>query len=258
METVRSTLSDAGFELAPFLRALVICIVILAIAWLFGGWLRRRLQRTLSARSFGRNGAILIGRLSSIVVFTMAFATILGVLGVDSTGLLAFLGAFTVALGLSLQDVFKNFFSGVFLLMERPFRVGDVIKVREVEGEVMGIDVRTTQVRIHDESVVMIPNSVMFTDVLTNRSRAGWRRFDLSIEAKGRTVVETERLVHETLGPMAGVARPIASPTVVSASHELTKLDISLLVETRAHLRQDIVDALVNAAGEGELTVTQQ
>jgi small conductance mechanosensitive channel len=257
MDTVRSTLSDAGFELAPVLRALVICVIILAGAWLFGGWLRRRLQRSLSAKSFGRNGAILIGRLSSMAVFTVAFVAILGVLGVNSTGLLAFLGAFTVALGLSLQDVFKNFFSGVFLLMERPFRVGDIIKVRDVEGEVMGIDVRTTQVRIHDESVVMIPNSVMFTDVLTNRSRAGWRRFDLSIEAKGRSVLETERLVHETLGPMPGVAKPIASPNVVSASRDLTRLDISLLVEARTHLRQDIVEALVNAAGEDELTVTQ-
>src|SRR5687767_4760252 len=119
MEAVGNMLSDAGFELAPIIRACITSIAILAVAWLIGGWLRRRLQRSLSVRSFGRNGAVLIGRLSSIAVFTIAIAAILGVLGVNSTGLLAFLGAFTVALGLSLQDVFKNFFSGVFLLMER-------------------------------------------------------------------------------------------------------------------------------------------
>ena len=258
MDWVNSGLMDAGVDIGAIGKTLLTALLIAIVGWLVGGWLRRRVQRTLSVRAFGRNGAVLIGRLISISVFVITMATILGVLGVNSTGLLTFLGAFTVALGLSLQDVFKNFFSGVVLLMERPFRVGDFIRIRDYEGEVLGIDVRTTQLRIHDGSIVMIPNSVMFTDVLTNRSRAGWQRLDLTINADGLDVESTERLVHQALGTFPSVARPIASPVVASASAGATALEISLLVERSPRGAQDVVAALVAATDDGSITVTQR
>jgi small conductance mechanosensitive channel len=162
-----------------------------------------------------------------------------------------------VALGLSLQDVLKNFFSGVFLLMERPFRVGNFIRVRDVEGEVQGIDVRTTLVRINDGSLVMIPNSIVFTEMLTNRSRAGTRRIDLTVVATGTQVVDAERLIHDTLANMPEVSRPIVAPVVTSASAEDVTFSLSILVEDSSDTKRRVIHGLVNAAGVGTMRITR-
>lgn len=234
----------------------LVLVALLAIGARFlGRWGRRRVERTLSARSFGRNGAILIGRLAAAAIYSTAAVAILASLGVGGTGLLTFLGAGTVALGLSLQDVLKNFFSGVFLLMERPFRVGDFIRVRDVEGEVQGIDVRTTLVRINDGSLVMIPNSLVFTEMLTNRSKSGTRRIDLVVVADGKTVLEAERLIHETLAAMPEVTRPIVAPVVSSASATQTTFTLSILIDDSRESERRVIHALVTAAGDESITI---
>ncbi len=252
---IDSALDSVGIDFGALAGRLVVVLVVAIGARVIGRWLRRRVEQTLSARSFGRNGAILIGRLTAVAIHATAFVVILASLGVSGSGLLTFLGAGTVALGLSLQDVLKNFFSGVFLLMERPFRVGDFIRVRDVEGEVQGIDVRTTLVRINDGSLVMIPNSLVFTEMLTNRSKSGTRRIDLVVIAQGKTVLEAEQLIHQTLSSMTEVTRPIVAPIVTSASATQTTFTLSILIEDSPESEQRVIHALVTASGDESITI---
>jgi len=248
-------LDTVGIDAGAMAGRLLVMALIAIAARYVGRWLRRRVERTLTERSFGRNGAILVGRLTAVAIYTVAAIAILGSLGVSGTGLLTFLGAGTVALGLSLQDVLKNFFSGVFLLMERPFRVGDFIRVRDVEGEVQGIDVRTTLVRINDGSLVMIPNSLVFTEMLTNRSKSGTRRIDLVVVAQGKSVLEAERLIHKTLGAMPEVTRPIVAPVVTAASATQTTFALSILIDDSRESEQRVIHALVTASGDESITI---
>ncbi len=248
-------LDTIGISMGAVASHLVVIALIALAARLLARWLRARVERALSAQSFGRNGAILIGRLTAVAIYTIAAVTILASLGVSGTGLFTFLGAGTVALGLSLQDVLKNFFSGVFLLMERPFRVGDFIRVRDVEGEVQGIDVRTTLVRINDGSLVLIPNSLVFTEMLTNRSRSGTRRIDLTVVTEGKSVLEAERLIHETLVGMPEVTRPIVAPVVTAASATQTTFTLSILIDESRESEQRVIHALVTAAGDASITI---
>lgn len=248
-------LDTVGIDAGAIAGRLLVMALIAIAARYVGRWLRRRVERTLTERSFGRNGAILVGRLTAVAIYTVAAIAILGSLGVSGTGLLTFLGAGTVALGLSLQDVLKNFFSGVFLLMERPFRVGDFIRVRDVEGEVQGIDVRTTLVRINDGSLVMIPNSLVFTEMLTNRSKSGTRRIDLVVVAQGKSVLEAERLIHKTLGAMPEVTRPIVAPVVTAASATQTTFALSILIDDSRESEQRVIHALVTASGDESITI---
>jgi small-conductance mechanosensitive channel len=257
MDEVSSALSDMGIDLGAIFAGIVLVAIVLLVALFVSRWLRRRVERTLSARSFGRNGAVLLGRLTALLVYLIAFIALLASLGVSWTGLLTFLGAGTVALSLALQDVLKNFFSGIFLLMERPFRVGDFIKVKDIEGEVQGIDVRTTVVKISDGSVVMIPNSLVFTEVLTNRSKSGTRRIDLTIVARGKSIIETERVIHNALGALPEVSKPIAAPIVKSASALETSLDLSLLIEDSREVEQRVIHALVAFVDDDSIKVTR-
>lgn len=255
MDWASSTIADIGIDLGAIAARLVVILIVLAAASVVSSWLRRRVERALSARSFGRNGAVLVGRLIAIGVYIFAVVGLLASLGVSWTGLLTFLGAGTVALGLSLQDVMKNFFCGLFLLMERPFRVGDFIKVKDVEGEVQGIDVRTTVVKVNDGSVVMIPNSMVFTEILTNRSKSGTRRLDLHIVAEGRSITDTERIIHQSLGAMPEVSKPIPAPIVRSASSSAATLELSLLVEDSSEIEGRIIQTLVNAVDDDSIKV---
>ncbi len=257
MDFLRDAIDGMGIDPGAILGSMGLVVLIAIGARYLGRWLRRRVERTLSARSFGRNGAILLGRLTSLAIYVAASIAILASLGVSGTGLLTFLGAGTVALGLSLQDVLKNFFSGVFLLMERPFRVGDFIRIRDVEGEVQGIDVRTTLVRINDGSLVMIPNSLVFTEILTNRSRSGTRRIDLVVVADGKSVLEAEGLIHETLTSMTEVSRPIAAPVVTSATASQTTFTLSVLVADSRDAEQRVIHALVTAVDDESITISR-
>jgi small-conductance mechanosensitive channel len=76
------------------------------------------------------------------------------------------------AFSLAVQDILKNFFSGVYLLLERPFRVGDTIRVKDQQGVVENIGVRTTMLRTAENVEVLVPNVMVFTEVVTNHSQA--------------------------------------------------------------------------------------
>jgi small conductance mechanosensitive channel len=109
------------------------------------------------------------------VVITWVIVTsliVLGTLGVSPAGLVAVAGAVGLAFGLAVQDILKNFFSGVYLLLERPFRVGDTIKVKDQQGIVENIGVRTTMLRTAENVQVLVPNAIVFAEVVTNHTYA--------------------------------------------------------------------------------------
>jgi small conductance mechanosensitive channel len=115
---------------------------------------------------------ILIKRFLLISWWIVTLLVILGILGVNPTGLLAVAGAVGLAFSLAIQDILKNFFSGVYLLLERPFRVGDTIRVKDQQGVVENIGVRTTLLRTTDNVQVLVPNATVFGEVVTNHTYA--------------------------------------------------------------------------------------
>jgi small conductance mechanosensitive channel len=115
---------------------------------------------------------ILVKRALLIAWLTVTVLWVLGILGVNPTGLVAIAGAFAVAFSLAIQDILKNFFSGVYLLLERPFRVGDTIRVKDQLGVVENIGVRTTQLRTIDNVQVLVPNATVFSEVVSNHTYA--------------------------------------------------------------------------------------
>lgn len=237
--------------------ALLRVVIILAAAWGVSWVARRQIEPMMSRRTFGRNGALLVGRLLSIAAFIGAMLAILASFGANWTGLLAVLSAFTVAIGLSLQDVMKNFFAGIILLIERPFQVGDRVKVRDVEGEVQGIDVRTTLIRNTQGAMVLVPNALMFTEVLTNRSHFRTRRLDLAIEASTLPFDEVERRITASLETIDGVRKPVPPPVIVASSPEGTKYELSVLIETRDHLESRIMRTLIDQFQDSTIEVVR-
>lgn len=107
--------------------------------------------------------------------FLLALAIIYYILAavwrVDVAGLITALGVGSLVIALALQDALSNLFSGLLLLIHRPFQVGDWIRTGDVEGRVHEINWRTSMIRTRDNDLIMIPNGVMAKTLLKNYSR---------------------------------------------------------------------------------------
>jgi small-conductance mechanosensitive channel len=226
--------------------------LLLAAAWVAGAFWVATLARDwvsagLSRRSVGWNGTVLVSRLVSILIRVVGIMIALNVLGVSGTGLIAVASAFTVAVGLSLQDVLKNFFAGIYLLLERPFKAGDRIVIKDVSGEVQGIDIRTTLVRNVNNELVLIPNATVFTEILRNDTYFGVRRVDLSITSEQRRLKEIETAIHAALDEMKGIKRPLPEPRIVSSDANGLKVRMSIVVDNSDIAQNRIVEAVIDA-----------
>jgi hypothetical protein len=115
---------------------------------------------------------ILVRRGMSVVFVLITAVIVLSMLGADPAGLVTLVAAVGLAFSLALQDILKNFFAGVYLLLERPFRVGEVIKVKDQQGTVENIGVRTTMLRTPDNVHVLVPNAIVFAEVVANHTHA--------------------------------------------------------------------------------------
>ncbi len=223
-----------------------------AIAWLAGSmWLARiaseRVTETLSRRAVEWDGAVLASRLVSIAIRVAGVLIALTVLGVPGTGLLAVVSAFTVAIGLSLQDVMRNFFAGVYMLLERPFKVGDRITVKGVVGEVQGIDLRTTIVKAESNEMVLIPNATVFTEVIRNETRYTVRRLEFTVKTKTRTLEQVEELVKTRLAGSKLVHGTGPNARIVSRGDDLLTISVAILVENTNEAQNSVTQAVLDA-----------
>jgi small conductance mechanosensitive channel len=150
------------------LNAVIVVIIAMVGHRLALNWIARAMRRARVDTST----TILVKRAISAGFFTVTLLFVLGILGFNSTGLLTLAGAVGLAFSLAIQDILKNFFSGVYLLLERPFRVGDTIRVKDQQGVVENIGVRTTELRSPDNVQILVPNAVVFAEVVTNHTHA--------------------------------------------------------------------------------------
>jgi small-conductance mechanosensitive channel len=155
------------------------------------------------ARLFGREDPqriMILRRVTFYGVAGLFAASALMELGFDLGVLLGAAGILTVALGFASQTSASNVISGLFLLGERPFAVGDVIRVNGTTGEVLSVDLLSVKLRTFDNLFVRIPNETMIKSEVTNLRRFPIRRVDLMV---GVAYKEDLRKVRDVLMEVA-------------------------------------------------------
>ena len=242
----KDALADAYQYFVGFAVGAVEAIVVALAAVFVARFLPRRVERGLARSRLDRNVAALAANSVTIGTYVVAVTVALALLGASWTALVAVLGASTVAISLALQDVLRSLVAGVYLLLERPFAIGDRIRVGDVEGRVEGIDIRTTALRTDDDERVLVPNATVFAGIVTNRSAAALSR--TTVTAKGVTIPPGE-LITAVTQALAGVAelgdRP---PTldIVAAGDEGLEVAVNLAHPPEA----DVVPAVVTRLRE--------
>lgn len=159
-------------------------LVALAI-YIIGRWIAKKLVALLiRIMKVQKLDDALVEFMSSIasVLFSFVVALVaLEQLGVDTTSLLALLGAAGLAVGLALKDSLANFAAGVMLILFKPFKLGDFVEAGGIAGVVERISVFSTQFRTGDNREIIVPNSGIYGGVITNFSAKPTRRIDLVI-----------------------------------------------------------------------------
>ena len=162
------------------LLAMAKAALVLALGLVLARIAARALGR-LVARRFSPQEALLVRRLTFWTVLSLAGVAVLNQLGVDLGVLLGAAGILTIAIGFAAQTSASNFISGLFLIAERPFAVGDLITIGDVTGEVLAIDLLSAKVRAFDNSLIRIPNETIIKERLTNLTHFPIRRINVDL-----------------------------------------------------------------------------
>src|SRR6202521_5941526 len=199
MLTLRSSAWDTFRSYLPTSQDLF--KVAVAILILVAFYLLARLVRLLTNKELRRvkadpQVALLVNRivfLAALVIGVIAaFSEIFG----SPTLVFGGFGFLALAFSLAFQDILKDFIAGMFLLVERPFRLGDEITVDNHTGMVENIQMRTTTLRTTDGEQVLVPNSLVYTGTIINRTRYPTRLFTLTAKVPDGAAVDglVERL----------------------------------------------------------------
>ncbi len=170
-----------------FLWATTYSVKIIAalLILIIGRWLAGKIS-TLFTRLLEKNtvDTTLVRFLENITYYILLVVVIiaaLGQLGINTTSFLTIVAAAGLAVGLALKDSLSNFASGVMLILFRPFRVNDYVTAGGVSGTVAGIALFNTTLNTPDNQRVIVPNSRITSDVITNVTANDTRRVDLVI-----------------------------------------------------------------------------
>lgn len=161
---------------------LSIALVLLAATFWASRWASNLVRRGLRRFRRTQDDATLQGFFASLVRYAVIIVGLIAVLtrlGVETTSVIAVLGAASLAVGLALQGTLSNVAAGVMLLIFRPYKVGDFVEVAGKQGIVRSLDLFTTELATLDNVKLVAPNGKIFGEFILNFSAHATRRVDL-------------------------------------------------------------------------------
>ncbi len=191
---------EKALEMLPnFTVAILIVIIFGFLAKLLSALTQRSLKHLHKRKQV----QYLLSKIVRWVVLLTGFFIALSILQLDKTvtSLLAGAGVLGLALGFAFQDIASNFISGVLLSFQSPFKIGEIIELKdETMGKVIHSDLRTTVLETFQGQVVTIPNKSIFQNKLVNYSQKGSRRVDLEVGVAYDTDLEkAQKIAKESI-----------------------------------------------------------
>lgn len=183
MELLMSELQkwlEVGIKALP---NLVLAALVLVFTGFVAAFVKKIIHRVFGKSQKNRAAVQLVEKVLYVVVIAVGFFIALGILNLDKTvtSLLAGAGVLGLALGFAFQEVASNFLAGVLIAFQEPYRIGDIVEIKSQLGTVKQIELRCTIITTFTGLDVIVPNKVMYTDVLVNYTATDRRRFDLKM-----------------------------------------------------------------------------
>ncbi|UWQ63059.1 mechanosensitive ion channel family protein [Leisingera caerulea] len=243
--------------LAELLGSVVAAVVILLAGFIVANWVKRRIV------ALGDTHASLdvtlfhfLGNLARYTILAFAVLFVLNTFGVQTTSIIAAIGAAGLAIGLAMQGALSNVAAGVMLILFRPFKLGDFIEVDGEMGTVKDINLNNTVIASLSNLKVIIPNSEVWGNTITNYSSFDTRRAEWTFGVGyGANLAVAERVIRETI---MNDSRSHSEPEPFIQVNELNSSSVDFLVRVwvdaaeyfqyQADMKRKVKEAL-DAAG---------
>ena len=207
----------------------LIAVLILIAGWIIARWMGRWVQDVIG-RSHYVDDTLkpLVANFVRYAILAITVVAVLSQFGVQTTSLIALLGAAGLAIGLALQGTLSNVASGVMLLILRPFRVYEKIKVADVLGTVREIGLFRTELVTDEGTYISVPNTTIFSATIINVSREATRRTNFTVEVDRSE--DADRIQKIILDRLAHEPRILKAPAPAVEVDSLGPLSTTLSV----------------------------
>ena len=214
--------------------------------------LQKSLMGSLRRGHVNGNLVVLVGRTVFIATVVVGIILVLGVWGLGIALPVTIIGAMTVALTLALQDILKNVVSGVYLLVERPFVIGDQITIASYTGVVENIYIRVTALRTSGGERVLVPNGMLFSSPVVNNSFSQRRRVGLVVTVRDSGPDATATAQKQVLLALEDVETALRTPAPEVALSKVSggKVDLRAVFWLPVTRTEENGDTLSNAMSQ--------
>ena len=223
-EKVITKVSSMNFEtilndwLIPYGTKILLAIAIFMIGKSLAKFISKLLAKAALASTKDEMLQSFVRSISYFLLLLIVVIAALSQLGINTSSLVALIGAAGLAIGLSLQNSLQNFAAGVMLLIFKPFKKGDLIETGGMSGTVEEMGLLVLELRTGDNKTVLIPNGKVFSDSIVNYSANETRRidfiFDISYDAD---IAQAKSIVADILANEQNVLKDPAPVIAVSA-----------------------------------------
>lgn len=202
-------------------------IVFLVGKWLVG-MVSKGLSSVMTKARLDPMLVVFLGNIINAVLMLVVVVAALSQLGIETTSLVALLGAAGIAVGLALKDSLSHFAAGVMIILFRPFKAGDYVEVAGTGGTVMKITVFSTELKTPDARQIIVPNGSIFGSNVVNYSAMDTRRIDMVIGISyDADMKKAKNVIMEVLTAHPSV---LPEPEPLVAVSELADSSVNLVV----------------------------
>ncbi len=173
-ETTKLTGVDFGIKA-------LIALVIFYVGRIIARMLQKGLRKMMRSQEVDKILESFVCNLAYWTIMIFVITAAINQIGVQTTSLIAVMGAAGLAVGLALQGSLSNFAAGVLIVVFRPYRVGDWVEAAGISGSVEQVQILTTVMKTGDNKQIIVPNSQIMSSIITNYSANDTRRVDMTI-----------------------------------------------------------------------------
>ena len=244
-----------GALLLDYAARTVWALLVIVFTLLLARAVRRTTMRVLARSRAQANVTILLGNLAQVTIIVLGILGVLAIYTKDAFGwILTSFSVIGLVIGLSLQDILKNFFAGVWVLVERPFRIGDTIEVGGSAGVVEEIAFRTTMLKTVDGREIIVPNGIFMTSSVTNLTRFPVRRGTIWLIVDDREKPIAADDIRVALAAVPGIAKePVPAAELRSVSDGRAHYQIGFWAADRDMVASAAIAALRARFPQGEV-----
>ena len=225
------TVRDFGKGAIERLPYLIVGAFVFLLFWLVGKGVKKVINKVaVQSHAIDDTLANLVSRIASTLITIIGFLTTCVIVfpSFKPGDIIAGLGITSVAIGFAFKDILQNFFAGLLILWRRPFKVGDQIRVKDYEGTVEEINMRSTRLKTYDGERAILPNGDVYTSSVLVRTAYDKRRLKFVVGIGYPDSIEEARtVIHEVLKGIEGV---LSDPTPWVYVTELAGSSVNLTV----------------------------